>query len=155
MQKATFIFAMSVCVRLSVRMEQLGSHRTDFYETWYLIFFRKSVWKIQVSYQPEKKMGTLRKDISTYIAISRWIILIRRNISNKIIEKIKTHLHSVTFFAENRAVYEKISKNKEQPERPQATIGRHVACWMTKATRAQNHPLPCTQKKHAHTQNNM
>jgi hypothetical protein len=28
--------------RLSVHMEQLGSHLTDFYEIWYLCIFRKS-----------------------------------------------------------------------------------------------------------------
>ena len=36
----------SVC--LSVRMEQLGSHRSDLGEIWYEVFFRKSVEKIQV-----------------------------------------------------------------------------------------------------------
>jgi hypothetical protein len=36
----------SVC--LSVRMEELGSHWTDFRETWYLTTSRKSVDKFQV-----------------------------------------------------------------------------------------------------------
>jgi hypothetical protein len=36
-------------VRLSVRMEQLGFHWTDFHEILYLGFFRKSVNKIQAS----------------------------------------------------------------------------------------------------------
>ena len=42
--KATVSF-ISVCpsVRLYVRMEQLDSHLTDFYEIWYLKIFRKSV----------------------------------------------------------------------------------------------------------------
>jgi hypothetical protein len=35
--------------RLSAGMEQLDSHWTDFYEIWYVGFFRKSVEKIQVS----------------------------------------------------------------------------------------------------------
>jgi hypothetical protein len=34
-------------VRPSVRIEQLGSHLTDFHEIWYLSIFRKSVEKIQ------------------------------------------------------------------------------------------------------------
>ena len=38
----------------SVRMEQLGSHWTNFYETWYLSIFRKSVEKIRVSLKPDK-----------------------------------------------------------------------------------------------------
>jgi hypothetical protein len=33
-------------VSLSVRMEQLGSHLTDFHEIWYLIIFRNSFEKI-------------------------------------------------------------------------------------------------------------
>jgi hypothetical protein len=32
LRKATISFVMSVCVRLSVRTEQLGSHWTDFHE---------------------------------------------------------------------------------------------------------------------------
>jgi hypothetical protein len=36
-------------VRPSVRMEQLGSHRTDFHEIWCMNIFRKSVEKIQVT----------------------------------------------------------------------------------------------------------
>jgi len=33
----------------SVRMEQLGSHRKDFHEIWYLIIFRKPVDTVQAS----------------------------------------------------------------------------------------------------------
>ena len=36
-------------IRLSVRMEQLGSHWTEFHKVWYLSNFRKSVEKIHVS----------------------------------------------------------------------------------------------------------
>ena len=39
LRKATISFIMSV--HSSVRMEQLGSHCTDFDETWYLSFFSK------------------------------------------------------------------------------------------------------------------
>ena len=46
-RKTTISFVMSVCS--SVRMEQLGSHWMDFSKIWYLIIFRKSVEKIQVS----------------------------------------------------------------------------------------------------------
>jgi len=51
LKKATISFVMSVylTVRPSVRMDQLGSHSTDFREIWYLSIFRKSVEKIQVS----------------------------------------------------------------------------------------------------------
>ena len=39
----------------SVRLEQLGSHWTDFDETSYLRLFRKSVEKLQVSLKSDKK----------------------------------------------------------------------------------------------------
>jgi len=39
-KKATISFVMSVCLSVwsSVRMEQLGSHWTNFHEIWYLMF---------------------------------------------------------------------------------------------------------------------
>jgi hypothetical protein len=43
---------MSVCPY--VRMEQLGSHMTDFDETWYLRFLQISVQKIQISLKSDK-----------------------------------------------------------------------------------------------------
>ena len=48
---ATTSFVMSVC--LSVRMEQTGSHSTDFNEIWYLSVFRYSTDRIQVSLKPD------------------------------------------------------------------------------------------------------
>jgi hypothetical protein len=45
----------SLC--LSVRMEQLGSHWTDFHEILYLSIFRKSVKKIRVSLISDKNNG--------------------------------------------------------------------------------------------------
>jgi hypothetical protein len=55
LRKATISFLMSV--RLSVRMEQLGSHWADFHEIWYLMIFRKSVENIQVSLKSEENSG--------------------------------------------------------------------------------------------------
>jgi hypothetical protein len=47
------IVIFDVCVV----MEQLRSHRTDFYEILYLCSFRKSVGNFQVSLKPEKNKG--------------------------------------------------------------------------------------------------
>jgi hypothetical protein len=44
-------------VRLCICTEQLGSHQTDFDETWHLSFFRKSVEKIYVSLKSDKNNG--------------------------------------------------------------------------------------------------
>ena len=59
-----------------------------------------------------------------------------RNISDKILEKIKTHiLYSMVFFFENRGFYEMKWKNIEQPDRLHRTICRmRIACWIPKAT---------------------
>jgi hypothetical protein len=42
---------------MSVRMEQLGFHSTDFYETWYLSILKKSVGTSQVSLESDKNNG--------------------------------------------------------------------------------------------------
>ena len=47
LRKATISFAMSALV--SVRIEPLGSHRTDIREIWCLSIFRKSVEIIHVA----------------------------------------------------------------------------------------------------------
>jgi archaellum biogenesis ATPase FlaH len=53
--KPTISFVVSVS--LSVRMKKLGSHWTDFIKIWYLNTLRKSVEKIQVSFQSNKNNG--------------------------------------------------------------------------------------------------
>jgi hypothetical protein len=65
--KATISFVMFVClsvslsvhpsVSLSVLMEQLGSHWTEFHEICHLSIFRKFVQKIQVSLKSDKNNG--------------------------------------------------------------------------------------------------
>jgi len=57
MWKATISFVLSL--RLSVRMEQLGSHWTDFHEIWYLCMFRKSIEKTRASLWSDKNDGLL------------------------------------------------------------------------------------------------
>jgi hypothetical protein len=56
----------------------------------------------------------------------------------RVADKIKTDvLWPIRFFSDNRAVYEIMSKNMVEPERPQMTIWRLVACWISKVTRVQ------------------
>jgi len=54
----------------------------------------------------------------------------------KIVEKIKTQiLCSITFFFENRDVYEIMWKNMAEPDRSQMTKWcTHIACWVLKTT---------------------
>ena len=120
-------------LRPSVRLEQLGSHWADIYEIWCLNIFRKSIEKnpsfIRITF-------TLHEDQQTFLIISRSMLLRLTNISDKFVEKIKTHiLCLVTFFwFENRAFYEITWINIVQPDRPQMTIWRmRIACWIPKA----------------------
>jgi hypothetical protein len=57
LRKATISCVMCMSVCLSARMQQLSSHWTDFYETWNLSIFRKSVEKIQVSLKSDNNNG--------------------------------------------------------------------------------------------------
>ena len=53
-------------------------------------------------------------------------------------EKLKTILRSITFYSENRAVYEIMWKNTVEPGRPHTTKWRlWIACWTPKATNTQ------------------
>jgi hypothetical protein len=66
---------------------------------------------------------------------SRSFLLRMRNVQDKVVEKIKTHiLYSITF-SENRALYEITWKNIAEPDRIQMAIWRmRIACWIPKAT---------------------
>jgi hypothetical protein len=55
LRKATLSFV--AFIRLSVRMEQLGSHRTNFYEFEDLSIFRQSEETIRVSLKSDKHTG--------------------------------------------------------------------------------------------------
>ena len=59
LRKATVTFVVAVPLSLCppVRMEQLGSHWTDFHEIWYMSIFRKSVERIQVSLKSNNNYG--------------------------------------------------------------------------------------------------
>jgi hypothetical protein len=54
--------------------------------------------------------------------IFRLIPLRMRNVSDKIVKKIKTHILCSIPYSENRAVYEITWKNTVDPGRPQLTI---------------------------------
>jgi len=70
--------------------------------------------------------------------MSRSVLLRVRNVSDKVVENINTHILCSITFPENRAVCEITWKNIAEPDRPQmTTIGRiRIACWIAKATNA-------------------
>jgi hypothetical protein len=48
--------------------------------------------------------GTLREDQYTFMAVSRLILVIMKNVSEKFMEKIRTHILCSIFIHENRAL---------------------------------------------------
>jgi hypothetical protein len=85
-------------VLLLVCMEQLSSHWTHYHEIWYLRIFLKSVEKIQVSLKSDKNSGYLIWIHKTFMVICHWINLRMRDVSDKVVEKINTHLVFNNFF---------------------------------------------------------
>jgi len=77
-----------------------------------------------------------KKHQNTSLVISRLVIPKMRNVSDKLIEKLKTHiLCSITFFFKNRAVYEMIWKNIVERGRTKVTIWCMRIAWrIPKAT---------------------
>jgi hypothetical protein len=109
-RKATISCVMSV--RLSVRMEQLGSHWNDFHEIWYLCIFRKYVEKFQVLLKPYKNNGYfIWRPVSIFLIISRSIILRMKNVSDKICrENENTHFVFNNFFFKSCRLWDSVEK---------------------------------------------
>jgi hypothetical protein len=59
-----------------------------------------------------------------------------KNIADKVVEQIKTHLlFSITFHPENRVVYQIMWDNIVESDKLQmAILGLLIACWICKAT---------------------
>ena len=78
---------------------QFGSQWNDSFQIWYSNILGKSVKKIQVSLNLIRISGTLHGDPSTFMIKSCSVLLRKKNVSDKTVVKIKTHiLCSVTFF---------------------------------------------------------
>jgi hypothetical protein len=118
LRKATISFIMSVS--LSVHMEKMCFHCTAVHEIWYLITLRKSVEKIRVTLEYDKNNRYLTwRHIYVFFIISRSFLLRKRNISDKFVEEIKTHiLCAITFSSESRADYVILWKNMVESDRP-------------------------------------
>jgi hypothetical protein len=65
---------------------------------WFLRFFPRFSREFKFHYNLTGIKDTLHDDRCTFMIISRWILLRMRNVPEKIVEKIKTHiLYSTTF----------------------------------------------------------
>ena len=82
-----------------------------------------------------KIKDTSHEDQHTFMVISRPVLLIMRNVSDKICREYQnTHFMFNNIFSENRTAYEILWKNIVKRGRPQMTIWRtRIACWITKA----------------------
>jgi len=119
-------------LRPSVRMEQLGSHRTDLHEIWWLSIFRRSADKVHVSLKSDKN-NRFFTWIPIYIGnnislSSSWM----RTVSNKFLENTRTHiLCSITYFSKIVPFWDNLQKCC----RPRlATAHMRIACCIHKAT---------------------
>jgi hypothetical protein len=81
--------------------------------------------------------GTSHENQYTSLMISCSFLLRMRNVADRFVEKVKTHfLCSITFFFENRVVYEIMWKKMVERSRSQMTIPRmHRSCCVPKATK--------------------
>ena len=128
LRKATIIFVMSVCpsVRPTDRPTAYKQTSTPTARICMKInkYFSKISSEIHVPLQSDKKNpGTLLKDQYTFMIIYRSFLLIIRNVSDKPVQKIKTHsfrFNNLLFF-ENHAVYE-MWKNVLQPDTRRMTL---------------------------------
>ena len=137
LRKGTIIFVLSVCpsVRTPAWNNSASNRRGSMkFDIWG--FSPKSVEKIEVLLKSEIIPGTLHEDRCTFCITSRSVVLRMRNVSGKIIERIKTHiLCSVTFFPPKIVPFWDNVQKYCRSGRPQITIWRmRIACWIPKAT---------------------
>jgi hypothetical protein len=99
-------------------MEQLSSYWKDLHKIIYFSILQISVENVQVSLKPDKNNGNFTR---RHLQSSRAVLLRRRNVSEKFVKKIKTHILRPKIFLENRDVYELMCNNFAEPRRPQMT----------------------------------
>jgi hypothetical protein len=127
-----YSFVMSVC--LSVCMEQLASHWTDLHEIWCLRIFRISVENVQVSSKCNN-IGYFRWR-PTHI-ICHWILLVMRDVSDKIcVEILKTHHMLNNFFPKIMSLWDIVEEYGRVREATEHNITRSTrfAWWIAKVT---------------------
>jgi len=81
--EATIGSVMSL--RPSIRMEQLGSHWTDFHLWYFRIFSTLRRENLTIT------TGTSHEDLCTYVTVPGRTLLNMKNVSN-VVEKMKTHI---------------------------------------------------------------
>jgi hypothetical protein len=99
------------------------------------VFFDRLSRIVQVSLKSDK--NAIHEDLDTFVLIFRWNILRIRNISEKVVEKIKTHmLYPITFFRKSCRLWDNVEKYDTAGQGTDDNIIRRMrfACWISKAT---------------------
>ena len=124
---------LSFCllIRPSVRMEQLGSHWTDFREMLYLSIFRKPVEKIQVSLKSDKnnvRVLYMQNNIKFWSYLPQFFLELEMS-QIEYVMKIKTQiLCSIAFFFRKSCRLWDNVYNLVQLGKPQLTWRIRFAC---------------------------
>jgi len=81
-----------------------------------------------------KIIGTSREDRYTFLIISRSVLLRMRNMSDKFVEKIKTHI-LCAMIPPHLSLSKNPWRNTVVPYGSQMMVQHmHIACWIRKAT---------------------
>ena len=148
---ACMYLTVCLCACLSVRPSVLTHGTTllpldGFDETWYLSFSK-------ICRENSSLITIWQEEWVRYTKMFAEFLLERDVFQIKVVQKIKIHIIlSLTFFPENRAVYDVMSKYVVELERSQMTISRRVACWISKNSRAQAHARATTPTASTHAQ---
>ena len=106
-QEASVIFDTSI--HLSIHMEQLGSHRMDFNEIWYLSIFKSLSRQFKFHLNLTRKTDTLHEDQYTFLIISCSVLLRMRNVSDKICgENRNIHFMSNNFLKKSCLLWDNV-----------------------------------------------
>jgi hypothetical protein len=94
-----------------MRLEQTRFHWTDLDEICHLGFFENLLRKLKLHENLTNITSSLYEDVFTFMTVSRWVLFRLRNILDKVVEKIKTHiLCSVTFFRKSCCLWDNVEK---------------------------------------------
>jgi hypothetical protein len=86
-------------------------------------------------YNPTRVTVTLHEDVFTFVTVTCWILLRIRNVSGKVVEKLKTHiLCSITVFRKSCPLWDNVNSYCGSKQATDNIIRRmRFACWITKA----------------------
>jgi len=123
---------------LSVRMEQLGYHWTDFQEIWYLSIFWKSMKKIQIPIKSDMNNRYLHEDKYIYFLLYLAQFFLEWEMFQiKVTKKIKTCTScSIMLLQKSSHLWDNVGKHGATREATGDNLiwCMWIACWLNKVT---------------------